>query len=102
MTKLLIEDVKIGTKYLVQVKQRDYLQDCIRRKLCPPEIRSLASRINSNRTKKPNYEIEHYIMTTRIRNINFDMRKTIRYWNKATNKVNYLDLPRESKNEQKK
>jgi hypothetical protein len=43
----LIKDVKMGVEYSTVLKQRTFLSTCLKLRLCPPEILSLASRLGA-------------------------------------------------------
>ena len=55
-------DINTGLKTFKLISQRNFLTQCRRLKVCPPEIKNLASRINSDRTKQTNYKYEDNIM----------------------------------------
>ena len=69
----LIRNVEMGLKIFKQISQRNFLTRCCHFNICPSEIRSLASRLTSNRSQvyDPKYEVT--IMKRRINYINIDI-----------------------------
>ena len=84
MIKKLLEDIENGFKVQKAVAQRNFLKKCRTLKICPPEIRSLAERLTSNRSKKENLEEEDNIMKKRIWSTTKTIESLIRNWTKTT------------------
>ena len=51
---ILISNIKLGLKYQKLVIQKDFLDLCVRRKVCPPEILALAKRVGGQETSERN------------------------------------------------
>ena len=92
MKPVLLEDISLGTKFVTTVSQRIFLNNCLKYKICPPEIRSLASRMLSNRNYKPNYIMEVYITKLRISTAGKEIREIQTKWNKAMTLDNLAEI----------
>ena len=49
---ILLSNLKKGIKIQKLVAQKDFLENCVKKKICPPEIESLAKRIGGKSTTK--------------------------------------------------
>ena len=87
MIKELICDINMGLKMFKLISQRNFLTKCRSLKICPMEIRNLASRIASDRRRVFDWRQEDAMMKTRITNTNKDIKKIKEEWRISTTKI---------------
>ena len=67
-------------------------------RICPNEIRDLASRIQSDKTKKIDPDMERFIMRKRIKTIDKEISQALETWRSHTKDLNNdLEIPQEIK-----
>ena len=84
MISELTKDIEMGLKMFRQISQRNFLTKCCSLNICPREIKSLAARITSNRTRIESQEYENMIMKHRIKYIENDILSMKQEWIKSS------------------
>ena len=100
--KLLLDEIKEGLRYQRNVVQKDFLEQCRRRTVCPAEILAIACRVDRdngdsrNRNRNRNRKEESRILGIRIDNKKKEIRERKERWTAETRRVNHiLDLSSE-------
>ena len=96
----MLSDINTGLKLFKLISQRNFLTKCRKLKICPPEIRNLASRINSDKRKQASDHYEDIIMKARIKSAIKEVETTRRLWNvKSKNLRECRLIPNRAKKE---
>ena len=87
MENILIREIKEGVKHQKLVARKDFLDQCIRRTICPSEIVAIA-RIVEGQDRSRNRKEEKRILRIRIDNLMEEIRESKARWSAETKRVN--------------
>ena len=87
--RLFLDEIRLGLRFQKLVIQKDFLEQCVRRTICPVEILSIASRVGGgDRRKSRNRKEEKRILEMRIDEKKKDIGEMRRRWEAETRRVN--------------
>ena len=65
--RILLDEIRLGLRFQKSVIQKDFLEQCIRRTICPAEVLSIARRIGGDANRDRNGKEEKRILEMRVK-----------------------------------
>ena len=87
MENILIREIKEEVKHQKLVSRKDFLDQCIRRTICPSEIAAIAKKVDGQ-DRGRNRKEEKRILRIRIDNLMKEIQESKTRWTAETKRVN--------------
>ena len=91
--RILLDEIRLGLRFQKSVIQKDFLEQCIRRTICPAEILSIARRTGGDANRNRNRKEEKRILEMRVTEKKKEIKDLRKKWEAETKRVTrILDL----------